>query len=298
MDDEDESQYIMFWNNFGKYIKVGVVEDDRNRKDILPLLRFFSSKSEDEYTSLDEYIEGMKDGQKAIYYVTGDGKEKAAMSPAAEKVVGRGYEVLYMVEPLDEITIESIREYKDFDILDVTKEQDLKLGEDEEDEEAKKKKEELNKEFSDVIEYLEGVLSGKVNKVAVSDLLTSSPAALVQGAYGVSPTMQRYMKAQSVASGGSDGGQGLDSMNQAVMEINPNHPIVKDLELMVKGGDKDSAETKNFAMLLYDVAGMTSGYDVDDTGDFAKRVMALMTTKARDDGAGVQDAVIEEKKED
>jgi len=296
MDDEDDSQYIMFWNNFGKYLKVGVVEDDRNRKDLLPLLRFFSSKSEDEYVSLDDYIENMKEGQKAIYYVTGDGKEKAAMSPAAEKVVGRGYEVLYMVEPLDEITIESIREYKEFDILDVTKEQDLKLGDDDKDEEKKKKKEELTKEFSDVIEYLEGTLSGKVNKVTVSDLLTTSPAALVQGAYGVSPTMQRYMKAQSVAAGGDD--QGLNSMNQAVMEINPNHPIVKDLERMVKSGEKDSEETKNFATLLYDVAGMTSGYDVDDAGEFAKRVMALMTTKARDDGAGVQDAVIEEKTEE
>jgi heat shock protein beta len=120
--DEDESKYIMFWNNFGKYLKVGIIEDQRNRDDIIPLLRFFSSKSADEYTSLDEYVEGMKEGQKSIYYVTADGKEKAKLSPAAEKVRSRGYEVLYLTEPLDEIMIESVTNYKDFKLVDVAKE--------------------------------------------------------------------------------------------------------------------------------------------------------------------------------
>jgi HSP90 family molecular chaperone len=91
--------------------------------------------------------------------------------------------------------------------------------------------------------------------------------------------MQRYMKAQSVASGG-DGS--LGSMNQAVLEINPKHPIVQDLQKMVQN-DKESEATKNFAMLMYDVASMTGGYEVSDTGAFASRVMSLMTSKAVDD---------------
>ena len=292
-DDEDESKYILFWNNFGKYLKVGIIEDDRNKKDIAPLLRFFSSKSGDEYTSLDQYVENMKEGQKKIFYVSGDGKEGAAMSPVVEKLTNRDYEVLYMAEALDEIMIESLRNYRykdeEYDLVDATKEG---LNLEDEDEESKKKKAELDEEYAGLKDYLETALEGKVQKVSLTTLLTNSPAALVQGAYGMSPTMQKYMKAQSVAAGGNDGGV-PGSMNQAVLEINPNHPIVQDLDRMVKT-NKDSEETQNFAVLLYDVAGMTSGYEIGDTKDFATRVMNLMSIKARDDNAAVQDAVVED----
>jgi len=226
---EEGSQYIMFWNNFGKYLKVGIIEDVKNRKEIAEYLRFFSSSSGEEYTSLDQYIEKMPEGQKAIYYVTGDGKERAAISPVTEKLKSRGYDVLYATEPLDEIMFESLTSYKDFDIKDAAKDT---LNLDDDDEEATKRKEELNRENVDVINFLETTLSGKVEKVSVSDLLTDSPAALVQGAYGMSPSMQRYMKAQTVASGQELGG--LDSMNKVCMEINPNHPIIKDLIILFK----------------------------------------------------------------
>jgi len=271
-EDEDASKYIMFWNNFGKYLKVGVIEDDANKKDLVPLLRFYSSKSDEEYTSFDKYIQGIPEDQTSIYYITGEGRKNAMQQPLIEKLTSRGYEVLLMTEPLDEITIEAIRDYKDFNIVDATKE-GLDL---EDDEETKKEKEELNEQYSDICEYLEVELNGVVQKVTVSTLLTDSPAALVQGAYGVSPTMQRYMKAQSVASGG-DGD--LGSMNQAVLEINPKHPIVKELQSMVKN-DKQSPDTKNYAMLMYDIASMTGGYEVSDTGAFATRVLSMMTSKS------------------
>jgi molecular chaperone HtpG len=275
----------MFWNNFGKYLKVGIIEDDKNRKQLASFLRFFSATSGEEFTSLDQYIEKMPEGQKAIYYVTGEGKERAAMSPVAEKLKSRGFDVLYATEPLDEIMFESLTSYKDLDIKDAGKDT-LKLDDD--DEEASKKKEELNRENVDVISYLETILTGKVEKVTVSDLLTDSPAALVQGAYGMSPSMQRYMKAQTVASGQELGG--LDSMNKVCMEINPNHPIVKDLSRMVKA-DKAGKESEDFAKLLFDVAGMTSGYDIEDMSGFAKRVMGLMGSPQAVDET--QDAVVE-----
>ena len=287
-DDEDETKYILFWNNFGKYLKVGIIEDDRNRKEIAPLLRFFSSKSGEEFTSLDTYVENMPEGQKSIYYVTGDGRAAASMSPVVEKLTSRGYEVLFATEPLDEIMFESLREFKDFDVVDAAKE-GLSLD-DEEDEETKKEKENLAQEYKQVVEYLEALLAGKVQKVTVSNLLTDSPAALVQGAYGMSPTMQRYMRAQTVASG-SD--MGLDQMNQAVMEINPKHPIVADLERMIKN-NKEAKETEEYALLMYDVASMTSGYDVKDMGGFAKRVMNLMHSEGASEG-GVKEAVIEKE---
>ena len=154
----------MFWNNFGKYLKVGAVEDDKNRKEIASLLRFFSNKSGEEYTSLDKYVENMPEGQKSIYYVTGDGRENASMSPVIEKLATRGYEVLFATEPLDEIMMESLRSYKDKNIVDAAKE-NLKL--DDEDEETKQKKEELRQEFQRVAEYLETLLKGKIQTFGV-----------------------------------------------------------------------------------------------------------------------------------
>jgi len=222
----------------------------------------------------------MPEGQKSIYYVTGEGRKNAMQLPVVEKLTSRGFEVLLMTEPLDEITIEAIRDYKDLNVVDATKE-GLDL---EDDEDTKKEKEMLNEQYIDICEFLEVELKGMVQKVTVSTLLTDSPAALVQGAYGVSPTMQRYMKAQSVASGG-DGN--LDSMNQAVLEINPKHSIVQDLQNMVNN-DKDSEETKNFALLMYDVASMTGGYEVQDASAFAKRVMTLMSDKAEQDVSEAQ----------
>merc|ERR1711976_1027019 len=180
-----------------------------------------SSKSGEEYTSFDKYVEGMPEGQKSIYYVTGEGKKNAEIQPVVEKLTSRGYEVLFMTEPLDEITIEAIPDYKDFKVVDATKE-GLDLEDD--DEEKKKEKEELNEKYTDIREFLEVELEGKVQKVTVSDLLTDSPAALVQGAYGISPSMQRYMRAQAEASGSDVGG--LDDMNKVCMEINPKHQIV------------------------------------------------------------------------
>jgi HSP90 family molecular chaperone len=277
----------MFWNNFGKYLKVGIIEDDKNRKELSEYLRFFSATSGEEYTSIKEYVENMPENQKAIYYVTGEGKERAAMSPVAEKLKSRGFDVLYATEPLDEIMFESLTSFGDYDIKDAGKDT-LKLDGD--DEEAAKKKEELNRENIDVINYLETILSGEVEKVTVSDLLTNSPAALVQGAYGMSPSMQRYMKAQTVASGQELGG--MDSMNKVCMEINPNHPIVKDLTRKVKE-DKAGQEAEDFARLLFDVAGMTSGYDIQDMGLFAKRVMGLMSPET----GGTTDAVVEKTEE-
>jgi heat shock protein beta len=288
--DEDESKYILFWNNFGKYMKVGVVEDDLHRFEIAPLLRFFSSSSEEEYRSLEEYEAGMKEGQKSIYYITADSKAKASKSPILEKVTSKGYEVLYMVEPLDEICVQSLARFRDYDLVDITKE-GLDFGEDADKEESQKAVEKLNEDFKPVLEYMETLLGGKIKKATMTTLLKSSPAALVQGEYGMSPSMQKYMKAQSVALG--DSSMSMGNMNQAVLELNPDNPIVKDLQRMV---EMEQDEKENFGMLIYDVAAMTSGYEIEDTGDFAQRVMKLMNSKAVADGADdeVKDAEIVE----
>jgi HSP90 family molecular chaperone len=260
--------------------KVGVIEDAQKKDDIVPLLQIYSLRNWDEYTSLDKYVENIEENQKQIYYVMADGKTKAQKSPAAEKVRGRGYEVRYLTEPLDEIMIESLTRYKEYKLVDVSKEG---LNFDDEDKEERKKKEDkLNSNYKGVKEYPDAVLAGKVQRVKMTDLLSDNPAALVQSAYGMSPTMQRHMKAQTVASGGSDASM-VGSFSRAVLEVNPNHPIVKDLERMVvgmRGGGDDKEdvvddETRNFAVLLYDVAAHTRGYEIEDLGDFAGGIMAL-----------------------
>jgi len=290
--DDDGASYISFWNSFGKYLKVGIVEDDEYKNDLAPFLRFFSSKRGEEYTSLDKYIEGLTDEQKEdkkIYYVTGEGLDKTRMSPSVEKLARKNYEVLFMTEPLDEIMIETLSKYKDFKLTDASKDGAF---DDDKDEVSKKEKEEATEALSDLIDYLEMELSEKVKSVKVSNLLSESPAAVVQGAYGMSPTMQRYMQMQTVAMGeGSLPGMG--SMNQAVLEINPSHPVIEELNSIVKAngtsGPIEDPIFKNKVTLLYDVAAMTSGYEVGDPAAFAKRVISLMSNDVT-----VSDAVVED----
>jgi HSP90 family molecular chaperone len=181
----------------------------------------------------------------------------------------------------------NVSEYKDYKLADVSKE-GLKFDEEDE-EERKKKEEELEVTHKKVKDYLETALAGKVQKVKMTDQLTDSPAALVQSAYGMSPTMQRYMKAQNVASGGADAGM-MGSFNQAVLEVNPAHPVVRDLARMVEAGsDVDGEGPANFASLLYDVAALTSGYDIEDAADFAGRFLSMMSGRV---GGEVADAEV------
>merc|ERR1719469_16100 len=173
--------------------------------------------------------------------------------------------------------IEAVKSFKDVNIVDAAKD-GLDLDGDDDDEtkkaDRKKKQETLDEQYKSVREYLEVELGSKVQKVKVSELLTGSPAALVQGAYGMSPTMQKYMKAQSVAMGESE----MPGMNQAVLEVDVDHPIVKKIDAMRRGGEVGAAT--EFAELMFDVAALAGGYDIPDAGDFAQRVLSMMTKEA------------------
>ena len=289
---EGGETYMKFWKNFGKYIKVGVVEDENNIDELASLCRFQSTTSGDKFTSLDAYVERMKEDQKTIYYVSGEGKVQAEMSPSLEGMASKGYEVLYMVEPLDEIAMQTLGKYKDFNLKDASKETF------EDDESSKKKKEEAEEQLKEAIEFLTETLKGKVEKVEVSTRLTDSPAAMVQGAYGMSPSMQRYMQAQAVAMGEDDSAvQGMmGNMNQVSLEINPSHPIIKTFARMVSA--KKEEEAKDYGAMICDLAGITSGYNVEDPKGFSQRIMALMKMvdgEAGEDEGGVQDATVVEE---
>ena len=289
---EDETKWAAFKKDYGRYMKVGIVEDPDYKDDLAPLCTFFSSQSGDDTVSLDEYLERTKPGQQKIYYVTGESRKQAELSPAVGAAKERGFEVLYMTDALDELAIQGIAEYGGKTCVDLGKD-GVELedeDEEEEDEEAKKAKqeakkkeeEELKGEFQGLCEFFASTLAGKVNSVTLSKKLADAPAMLVQGAYGMSPTMQRYMQSfanqneavDDVLSMGGD-------MDQSKLELNPKSPIILALKDKVARGEAGTAED---AKLVYDLAAMTGGYNIDDPAAFAKAVQALLTGKLGGDG--------------
>ncbi|SOV19372.1 heat shock protein 90, putative [Plasmodium sp. gorilla clade G2] len=273
-------KWTKFINTFGKYLKIGVVEDKENQEEIASLVEFYSINSGDKKTDLDSYIENMKEDQKCIYYISGENKKTAQNSPSLEKLKALNYDVLFSLEPIDEFCLSSltVNKYKGYEVLDVNK-ADLKLKK----ENDQNKSDSLDKqkmEYEILCRWLHNKFSHKVHEVRISDRLINSPALLVQGEMGMSPSMQKYMKQQATAQGISEnemfGGQ---SANQPVLEINPNHFIIKQLNHLIQI-DKMNSQNSEIAEQIFDVASMQGGYTIDDTGLFAKRVIGMMEKNA------------------
>mmetsp|Transcript_11839 Transcript_11839/g.31824 ORF Transcript_11839/g.31824 Transcript_11839/m.31824 type:complete len:783 (+) Transcript_11839:3-2351(+) len=280
---EDAEVYAPFYEQFGKYIKVGLIEDRDNKDDILKLARFESSRAavaakadgDDAspaagLTSLADYVSRMPEDQKQIYFVAGTSRAALEGSPQIERLTAKGYEVLFATDSVDEIALQGVGEFEGKQVVDAAK-QDVDLGgEDEGDEEKRKADAER---LADVLAYLKDTLGGAVDKVEVSKRLTSSPAALVQPQWGMSPQMERFMKAQAVAMGQPEAMGSTAST--AILEVNADHPVLAKLEGLVRD-DRDSADAKDYAQLVYDVAAVTSGYEIANPTAFAQRVTRLM----------------------
>merc|ERR1712151_490103 len=186
----------------------------------------------------------------------------------------KGYEVLYMVDPLDEICSQSIVDFEGKKLVDINKAGlDLDKSEDE-----KKEMEELTKDYEPVATWLKKQLGERVQKVQISDRLVDSPATLVQGEWGMSPMMQRYMKSQTTSSA-SDSAFAIGSRNQAILEINPNHNVIKQIKNAMET-DPEGTETEDMVLLVYETAALIGGYTIEDPGDFAARVNKLMEMQA------------------
>mmetsp|Transcript_14282 Transcript_14282/g.40597 ORF Transcript_14282/g.40597 Transcript_14282/m.40597 type:complete len:766 (+) Transcript_14282:1393-3690(+) len=283
--EQKRDKYDQFWSNYGKYFKVGLVEDLDYKDELKRFVRFYSSTSGDNMTSLPEYVDRMKEGQDKIYFVTGEGKKAAEIAPAMEKMKAKGYEVLYMVDPLDEICSQSIVDFDGRKLVDINKAGlDLDKTEDE-----KSKFEKLTKDYEEVAAWLKKQLGERVQKVEIGDRLVDSPATLVQGEWGMSPMMQRYMKSQTTSSS-QDSAFAMGSRNQAILEINPEHPVIQKLRTMQQTAP-DSEETEDMVMMVYETAALIGGYNIEDPGEFAKRVTKLMVNMGPEPGsAGVVDA--------
>ncbi|CAN1313055.1 Heat shock protein 90-5, chloroplastic [Linum perenne] len=264
-ENKEIQDYKKFWENFGRFIKLGCIEDSGNHKRISPLLRFYTSKSEEELTSLDDYVENMGENQKAIYYLATDSLKSAKSAPFLEKLVQKDIEVLYLVEPIDEVAIQNLQTYKEKKFVDISKE-DLELGDDDE-----VKDREATQEFFGLCDWMKQQLGDKVAKVQVSKRLSSSPCVLVSGKFGWSANMERLMKAQALGDTSS-----LEFMRgRRILEVNPDHPIVQDLNAASKYAP-DSDDAKRAVELLYETALISSGFTPDSPADLGSKIYEMM----------------------
>merc|ERR1712139_566544 len=205
---------------FGKNLKLGIHEDSTNRAKLADLLRYQTSKSGDESISLKEYVDRMKEGQQDIYYITGESVAQVSSSPFLESLRKKGLEVLYMVGPVDEYSVQQLKEFDGKKLKSVTKE-----GLDIADEDEKKKLEELKAEFEPLTKLMKEVLGDKVEKVVVSDRMADSPCVLTTSEHGWSANMERIMKAQALR----DNSMTSYMVSKKTMEVNPKHSIMTEL---------------------------------------------------------------------
>lgn len=283
----DANKYNDFWKEFSTNLKLGVIEDQGNRNRIAKLLRFHSSKTGAEgWTSLGEYVKNMLPEQEQIFYIAGSSYDEVSQSPFVERVLKKGFEVLYLTDAVDEYTLSNLPEFEDKRFQNVAKE-GLTLDKSKKVEQLKKA---LEAKYSKLVSWMqETALKGKVHKVVVSERLAESPAALVATAFGWTGNMERLAKSNA-HSKTKDATRDYYLQQKKILEINPHHPVIKELLKRVEADDGDD-RAKEAASMVFALATVRSGYMIQDTEDFGKKIERYM----RSDLEVPLDAPIEEE---
>jgi len=264
---ENAEDYKKFYEQFSKNLKLGIHEDTQNRNKIADLLRFQSSKSGDDFISFKDYIARMKEGQKGIYYITGESRAAVAVSPFIEGLKKRGYEVLYLTDPIDEYMVQQLKEYDGKKLLSCTKE-GLEMDDTEEE---KRKKEEEKAKFEPLCKLMKDVLGDKVEKVVIGTRLDEAPCVIVTSEHGWTANMERIMKAQALR----DNSMTSYMVSKKTLEINPRNQII--VELRNKAAVDSSEKTvKDLIWLIYETSLLTSGFSLDEATSFASRIHRMI----------------------
>ena len=264
---ENEDDYNKFYEQFSKHLKLGIHEDTGNREKLADLLQYQSTKSDEEYTTLKNYISRMPESQNDIYYITGASKKIVETSPFIEKCKKRNYEVLFMTEPIDEYCVQQLKEFDGKKLVSVTKE-GLTF---EESESEKQSWKELCLEYEPLTNKIKEILNNQVEKVLLSERMTESPCVLVTGEFGWSANMERIIKAQALRDNSMSGYM----VSKKTMEINPNHPIIKELKTKISK-EADDKTVIDLVNLLFETSLLTSGFSLEEPSNFANRIHRMI----------------------
>ncbi len=261
----NEEKYNTFWNEFGAAFKEGLYNDHENRDTLLELLQCQSSmEDEGSLTTLQSYVDRMKDGQEEIYYLAGESRQAVENSPHLEAFKEKGYEVLYFTDPVDDIWLQQVTEYQGKTFQSVGK-GEAELGSEEEKKEAEESRKEKQETFGSLLEKMKEDLDEDIKEVRLSSRLTSSAACLVQDQGDMTPQMEKLMAQM---------GQDVPKQKR-ILELNPDHPVLEKLQ-GIFDADQSSTELKDYSELLFGQAMLAEGGQLKDPGRFAKLVSELM----------------------
>jgi len=266
------AKYKTAWGSFSKPIKMGIIEDHTNRRRLLPLLRFYTNKSFDTLTNLDAYISRMKEGQKKIYYLVGTDKEELAGSPFVDHLAEQGFEIIFFTDPLDEYVMTNVYEYEEKSFVNVSKDDSTDETKDDDD----KKREKLVRiQYKNVTKWWKDSL-GKgagITVVKVSTRLTSTPCVVVSSKYGWSATMEKIAMAQAL--GSSDPSRASMQRGARTLEINPRHPVVRQLKDKMDQNPEDP-DAVEMVKVLTSACLLDSGYMLTEAPEFKNSILHLL----------------------
>merc|ERR1719269_319923 len=269
-DDDEVSKYDKFWKAFGKYIKMGLIEDAANRTRLAKLLRYATSKSGDKEISLEDYVANMKEDQKNIYYISGEDKESLLKSPSVEKLLSKDIEIIFMTDSVDEYTVQHLTEFEGKRLINASRE-GLKL---EEGDKEKKRDDQYKEMFKPLLDYVKELLGKKVEKVQISKHLVNSPVVVLSADYGWTAQMEKVMKSQAFA----DQSKFEFMKSKRMFEVNPRHPMIIELNSRLTEKPEGDEIITDMITSLYLSAVIGAGYQLmpEDANDFGTRVAKLV----------------------